>query len=62
MVHYFQPKKNKSKQWKHPESPVPKKVKSVTSAGKVMVFRDAKGVLLVESPDKGSDYYRGLLH
>ncbi|KAK3084741.1 hypothetical protein FSP39_018193 [Pinctada imbricata] len=45
-VHHFTPEaKQQSKQWKHPGAPLPKKAKTVPSAGKVMasVFWDAEG-------------------
>ena len=54
LVHHFQPEMNQqSKQWKHLDSPPPKKAKTVMSAGKVMtsIFWDA-GVLLVDYLDK----------
>ena len=50
-VHHFEPEtKDQSKQWKHPDSPTPRKAKVTASAGKVMasVFWDAQGVLLVD--------------
>jgi len=67
-IHHFQPEtKIQSKQWKHPESPAPKKAKSVPSAGKVMasVFWDSKGILLIDYLEKGQTingrYYADLL-
>lgn len=50
-VHYTTPEtKEKSRQWRHSNSPKPKKFKQTLSAGKVMasVFWDRKGVLLCE--------------
>ena len=49
-VHYYTPEtKKQSKQWKHVDSPPPKKAKAIRSAGKVMtsVFWDTKGILLI---------------
>ena len=49
-AHHHQPEMRiQSKQWKHPCSPAPKKVRTVKSAGTVMatVFWDARGVLTV---------------
>ena len=38
-IHYFTPEmKEQSKQWASPGEPAPKKVKTVKSAGKVIVF------------------------
>jgi Transposase. len=65
---YYTPKtKQQSKQWKHAESPPPKKAKAVQSARKVMtsVFRDAKGILLIDylptSQTITGKYYANLL-
>ena len=55
-VHHFTPEaKQQSKQWKHPVSSLPKKAKTVPSAGKVMasVFWDADGILLIDYLQKG---------
>ena len=54
-------RQNKSKQWKHPGSPLSKKAKSTTSAGKVMatVFWDAKDVLSVDYLERGHTMTRG---
>ena len=55
-VHHFTPEaKQQLKQWKHPGSPLPKKAKTVPSAGKVMasVFWDADGILLIDYLQKG---------
>ena len=67
-VHHFTPEaKQQSKQWKHPDSPLPKKAKTVPSAGKVMasVFWDADGILLIDYLQKGKMinciYYASLL-
>ena len=48
-IHKFDPEtKRQSKQWMHPDSPPPKKFKSVHSAGKVMAsnFWDSQGVIM----------------
>lgn len=62
--HYYEPEsKEQSKQWKHPDSPPPKKAKAQQSAGKRMatVFWDCEGILLIEWLPEGkainSDYY-----
>ena len=67
-VHYYTPEtKQQSKQWKHADSPPPKKAKAVRSAGKVMasVFWDAKGILLIDYLSTGQtitgQYYANLL-
>ena len=67
-VHHYTPEtKQQSKQWKHADSPPPKKAKSVLSAGKVMasIFWDAKGILLIDYLPKGQtitgEYYSNLL-
>lgn len=67
-VHYYTPEtKQQSKQWKHADSPPPKKAKAVRSAGKVMasVFWDAKGILLIDYLPTGQtitgQYYANLL-
>ena len=55
-IHHYQPEtRRQSMEWKHPGSPAPKKVKSVTSAGKIMVtiFWDEDGVLLVDFLEHG---------
>jgi histone-lysine N-methyltransferase SETMAR len=48
--------KQQSRQWKHPESPKPRKFKQTLSAGKVMasVFWDRKGLLLCEFMPAGT--------
>lgn len=67
-IHYYDPEtKEASKQWKHVESPPPKKAKTQPSAGKVMltVFWDQDGVLLTDYLAKGhtitGQYYSQLL-
>lgn len=55
--HYVTPEtKQQSKQWRHSDSPRPKKFKRTLSAGKVMatVFWDRKGVLLVDFMPTGT--------
>ena len=50
-VHYYEPEnKAQSHQWVGPGSPRPKKFKTQPSAGKVIatVFRDAKGVIILD--------------
>ena len=65
-VHYYTPEtKQQSKQWKHVDSPPPKKAKAIQSAGKVMasVFWDEKGILLIDYLPTGQtitgQYYCG---
>ena len=67
-VHHFTPEtKRQSMQWKHTDSPPPKKAKVTLSAGKVMatVFWDCEGILLADFLDKGhtvtGEYYSLLL-
>jgi histone-lysine N-methyltransferase SETMAR len=67
-IHYFDPEtKEASKQWKHVESPPPKKARTQPSAGKVMlsVFWDQDGVILTDYLQKGhtitGQYYSNLL-
>ena len=68
-IHHWDPDtKQKSMQWKHANSPPPRKFRTQQSAGKIMatVFWDCKGVLLVDYlPHKttmtGSSYYGELL-
>ena len=67
-IHHNTPEtKQQSKQWTARGEPVPKKAKTVLSAGKVMatVFWDAKGILLVDYLEKGKtingQYYANLL-
>ena len=67
-VHHFTPEaKQRSKQWKHPGSPPPKKAKPVPSAKKVMasVFWDADSILLIDYLQKrqtiNGTYYASLL-
>ena len=63
-VHHFDPEtKSRSMQWKHKDSPAPKKFKVTASSGKVMasVFWDAEGVIMVDFLKKGQtingEYY-----
>ena len=67
-IHRFEAEtKRQSMQWKNHSSPPPKKVKVVSSAGKVMasVFWDAKGVAFIDYLQKGrtinGEYYANLL-
>lgn len=59
--------KGQSKQWKHCDSPPPKKAKATPSRQKVMatVFWDSKGILLIDFLEKGKTitgtYYTELL-
>jgi len=59
--------KRSSMQWRHPESPKPKKVKTTFSAGKVMatIFWDSNGVLyvdfLTEHRTTNAEYYSACL-
>jgi len=59
--------KRSSIQWRHPESPKPKKVKTTFFAGKVMasIFQDSEGVLyvdfLTERRTINAEYYSALL-
>jgi len=63
-VHHFAPEsKRASKQWKHADSPPPKKFRAIASAGKVMasVLWDKCGVIHVDFLPRGvtinSEYY-----
>lgn len=50
-IHHFDPEsKQESMQWKHKDSPPPKKFKVQKSAGKVMatIFWDSEGILLID--------------
>ena len=50
-IHYWDPEtKQESMQWKHHDSPTPKKFRTQPSAGKIMatVFWDSEGILLVD--------------
>jgi histone-lysine N-methyltransferase SETMAR len=50
-IHHYDPEsQTEAKQWKHPDSPTPKRPLQSRSAGKIMmsVFWDAKGVLLLD--------------
>ncbi|UYV78083.1 hypothetical protein LAZ67_16000046 [Cordylochernes scorpioides] len=67
-AHHFTPEsKQQSMQWRHSGSPLPKKAKTVPSAGKVMVsvFWDSEGVLLIDFLNKGQtitgNYYANLV-
>lgn len=67
-VHHYTPElKEQSKQWKHRDSPPPKKAKTTASAGKIMasVFWDAKGIIMIDYLPKGKtitgEYYANLL-
>lgn len=67
-VHYYDPEtKRDSMEWKHPESPPPRKFKVKPSAGKLLlsVFWDARGVLLIDFLEHGrtitGQYYSNLL-
>ena len=55
-IHHWDPDtKQESMQWKHKDSPAPKKFRTQPSAGKVMatVFWDAKGVIMLDyKPNK----------
>jgi len=68
-IHYFTPEtKEQSKQWISPSEPVPKKTKTVKSAGKVIatVFWDARGIIHIDYlPSKqmtNGNYYAALLN
>ena len=63
-VHHFTPEsKRASKQWKHADSPPPKKFRAIASAGKVMasVLWDKRGVIHVDFLPRratiNSEYY-----
>ena len=64
-IHYFiSETKEQSKQWTSPGEPVPKKAKTVKSAGKVMatVFWDARGIIHIDyllSKQTINDDYNG---
>lgn len=67
-LHHWDPEtKQESMQWKHAESPAPKKFKTQASAGKIMasVFWDCQGLLLIDyMPHKttiNAEYYAQLL-
>ena len=67
-VHHFTPEsKMSSMQWKHTDSPPPKKARVTPSAGKVMatVFWDSEGIILTDFLEKGrtitGQYYSSLL-
>ena len=67
-VHHYMPETKKQlKQWVEAGGSVPKKAKSITSIWKVMasMFRDAKGIPLIDYLEKGTtitdEYYSNLL-
>ena len=67
-LHHWDPdSKSESMQWKHTESPTPRKFRTQRGAGKVMatIFWDADGVLLIDYKPNGSSingaYYAQLL-
>ena len=67
-VHYYEPEnKAQSRRWVGPGSPRTKKFKTQPSAGKVIatVFRDAKGIIMLDFLPKRSTitevYYANLL-
>ena len=67
-IHHWDPEsKQESMQWKHRDSPPPKKFRSQSSAGKVMatIFWDSRGILMIDyMPHKTtitSEYYADLL-
>lgn len=67
-VHHYDPEtKQQSMQWKHVNSPPPKKFRVQKSAGKVMatVFWDSEGIIMVDYLEKGKtvsgEYYALLL-
>ncbi|UYV71407.1 hypothetical protein LAZ67_8003034 [Cordylochernes scorpioides] len=67
-AHHFTPEaKQQSMQCRHSSSPLPKKAKTVPSAGKVMVsvFWDSDGILLLDFLNKGQtitgNYYANLV-
>ena len=68
-IHHYTPEtKEQSKQWIFEGEQASKKVKTVTSAGKVMVtvFWDARGITCIDYLEKGQTitgaYYASLLH
>jgi hypothetical protein len=67
IYHYTPESKQQSKQWTEAGYSVPKKTKSVPSAGKVMasVFWDAESILFIDYLEKGKtktgEYYSNLL-
>ena len=68
-IHHYTPEtKEQSKQWVGEGERVPKKVKTVKSAGKVMAtfFLDARGIICTDYSEKGQTitgaYYASSLH
>jgi histone-lysine N-methyltransferase SETMAR len=68
-IHYYDPEtKMQSMEWRHPDSPPPRKFKVVPSQRKIMmtIFWDCDGVILTDFLPRGStingDYYAGLLY
>jgi histone-lysine N-methyltransferase SETMAR len=50
-IHHYDPESQaEAREWKHPDSPTPKRPRQAASAGKIMmtVFWDEKGVLLLD--------------
>jgi hypothetical protein len=63
-IHRYTPEsKQQSKQWTGASCSVPKKTRSVSSAGKVMAsaFWDAEGILFVDYLEKGKKNNQGIL-
>jgi hypothetical protein len=67
-IHHYTPEsKKQSKQWTEDSSSVPKKTRSVPSAGKVkaLLFWDAEGILFIDCLERGKTiigkYYSNLL-
>jgi histone-lysine N-methyltransferase SETMAR len=67
-LHYWDPETQQEfKQWKHKESPAPKRPRTQTSTGKIMasIFWDAEGVIMIDYMPHGStitgQYYADLL-
>jgi hypothetical protein len=61
LVHNYEPDiKAQSMAWKRPISPVAKKFKSQSSAGKIIftLFWDIEGAILVHFNPKGENYFR----
>ena len=67
-IHHYDPEsKQESMQWKHKESPEPKKFKTQPSAGKILatIFWDQEGIIMIDYLEHGKtitmDYYAELL-